>query len=145
MTLAAPPPASPYNDRVINNERGWTLGLGAGVLLVGALALGPVLLPRPQVPTVTRITLPAPGVPALPNASAEPPTFPTTASIAPLISGRVNLNTASQEQLEALPKVGPSMALKIIAARPIRSQADLDAIKGVGEATLKLLSPLVSY
>ncbi|MFK7602493.1 ComEA family DNA-binding protein [Deinococcus sp. SM5_A1] len=130
---------------MISNERGWTLGLGAGVLLVGALALGPVLLPRPQVPTVTRVALAAPSAPALPNVSAEPPVYATTASIAPLISGRVNLNTASQEQLEAMPKVGPSMAAKIIAARPIRSQADLDAIKGVGEATLKLLAPLVSY
>ncbi|CAM3531751.1 ComEA family DNA-binding protein [Deinococcus saxicola] len=145
MTLKSPPPVSPYNDRVINAERGWTLALSAGVLLVGVLALGPVLMPRPQVPTVTRVALPAPGVAALPNASTEPPTFPTTASIKPLISGRVNLNTASQEQLEALPRLGPSMALKIIAARPIRSQADLDAIKGVGEATLKLLVPLVSY
>ena len=39
-------------------ERGWTLGLGAGVLLVGALALVPLALPRPQVPTVTRVALP---------------------------------------------------------------------------------------
>lgn len=126
---------------MIGNGRGWTLGLGAGVLLVGALALGPLMLPRTQVPTVTRVALPAPTAPA----SAEPPTYPTTASVKPLISGRVNLNTATQEQLEALPKVGPSMAAKIIAARPIRSQAELDAIKGVGEATLRLLVPLVSY
>nr|WP_029475309.1 helix-hairpin-helix domain-containing protein [Deinococcus frigens] len=130
---------------MVSNGRGWTLGLGAGVLLVGALALGPVVLPRPQVPTVTRVALAAPGAPALPGASAEPPTYPTTASIQPLISGRVNLNTATQEQLEALPKIGPAMAARIIAARPIRSQTDLDAIKGVGEATLKVLVPLVSY
>lgn len=129
----------------MDGERGWTLALGAGALLVGVLALGPLVLPRPQVPTVTRVALPAPSTPAAPTASAEPPTYPTTASITPLISGRVNLNTASEEQLEALPKVGPSMAARIIAARPIRSQADLDAIKGVGEATLKLLAPLVSY
>ncbi|MDV6374153.1 ComEA family DNA-binding protein [Deinococcus arenicola] len=126
---------------MISGERGWTLGLGAGVLLVGVLALGPLLLPQTRVPTVTRAALP----PATTPASAEPPTYPTTASVKPLISGRVNLNTATQEQIEALPRVGPSMAAKIMAARPIRSQADLDAIKGVGEATLKLLTPLVSY
>ncbi len=126
-------------------ERGWTLGLGAGVLLVGVLALGPLALPRPQVPTVTRVALSAPSTSAAPTATAEPPTYPTTASIQPLISGRVNLNTASVEQLEALPKIGPSLAARIIAARPIRSQADLDAVKGVGEVTLKVLVPLVSY
>ena len=125
-----------------SDGRGWNLGLAAGVLLVGVLALEPLVLPRPQVPTVTRVALPAP---ATPTADREPPTYPTTASIQPLISGRVNLNTATQEQLEALPRVGPSMAAKIIAARPLRSQADLDAIKGVGEATLKVLIPLVSY
>lgn len=137
-------PAS-YDGWVTDTERGWTVALGAGVLLVGALALGPLVAPHPQVPTVTRVALPAPGTPTTQTANTEPPTYPTTASITPLISGRVNLNTATQEQLEALPKVGPSMAARIIAARPIRSQADLDAIKGVGEATLKVLVPLVSY
>lgn len=135
-------PAS-YDDWVTDAERGWTVALGAGVLLVGALALGPLVWPRPQVPAVTRAALPAPANAA--PVPAEPPIYPTTASITPLISGRVNLNTATQEQLEALPKVGPSMAARIIAARPLRSQADLDAIKGVGEATLKVLVPLVSY
>lgn len=135
-----------YHGGVTDAERGWTLGLGAGVLLVGALALGPLLWPRPQVPAVTRVALPAPVAAASPAAvSAEPPTYPTTASIQPLISGRVNLNTATQEQLEALPKVGPSMAARIIAARPLRSQSDLDAVKGVGEATLRTLVPLVRY
>lgn len=110
------------------------------MLLVGALALGPALLPRPAVPTVTRVALP----PATPP-SSEPPVYAATASITPLISGRVNLNTATQEQLEALPKVGPSMAKKIIVGRPYRSLADFDRIKGVGEATMKLLSPLVTY
>ncbi len=130
-----------------SDRRGWNLGLGVGVLLVGVLALEPLVLPRPQVPTVTRVALPAPATPTADTLTTdrEPPTYPTTASIQPLISGRVNLNTATQEQLEALPKVGPSMAAKIIAARPLRSQADLDAIKGVGEATLKVLIPLVSY
>ncbi|WP_309570873.1 helix-hairpin-helix domain-containing protein [Deinococcus sp.] len=121
-------------------ERAWTLALSVGVLLVGSLALGPALLPHPAVPMVTRAALP----PAAPP-SSEPPVYAATASITPLISGRVNLNTATQEQLEALPKVGPSMAKKIIAGRPYRSLADFDRIKGVGVATMKLLSPLVTY
>ncbi len=126
----------------MTGERGWILGLGAGVVLVGALALGPALGPRPQVPTVTRAALPP--VTAQP-AGSGPPSYPTTASVKPLISGRVNLNTASEEQLEALPRVGPAMAAKIIAARPLRSLADLDAVKGVGEATLNTLAPLVGF
>ncbi|UQN07140.1 helix-hairpin-helix domain-containing protein [Deinococcus sp. QL22] len=124
-----------------DSERKWALALAAGVLLLGGLTLGPALFPSPRVPTITRQVLPL--VAAAP--SAEPPVYPRTASVQPLISGRLNLNTASSEQLEALPKVGPSMAALIIAARPLRSIADLDAIKGVGESTLKALTPLVSF
>lgn len=118
-----------------------TLALGLGSLLVAGLTLGPVLTPRPTVPAVTHAALPA--VQAAPG--AEPPTYPTTSDVRPLISGRLNLNTATLEQLETLPKVGPSLAKKIVEGRPYRSLADLDAVKGVGEGTLKRLAPLVKF
>lgn len=126
---------------MFSQERGPLL-LTAGVLLSAALSLGPALWPRPQAPVVTRVALPALGTPA---PSSEPRTYPATASVQPLISGRVNLNTATPEQLEALPKVGPALAAKLIAGRPYRSLADLDRVKGVGPSTLKTLSPLVSF
>lgn len=121
-------------------ERHWTAALAAGTLLVGSVTLGPALFPQARAPAVTRMVLPA-----VSPAQAEPPVYARTASITPLISGRVNLNTATQEQLEALPKVGPSLAQRIIAGRPYRSLADLNRVKGVGDATMRLLSPLVTY
>lgn len=134
---------------MLPQERVWPALLAAGTLLVGALTLGPALQPRPQVPLVTRAALPpvqtevqAGGEAGAPD---EPPTYPATASVTPLISGRVDLNTASQEQLEALPRVGPALAKKIIAGRPYRSLDDLDRVKGVGEATLRELAPLVKW
>ncbi|OOV13765.1 ComEA family DNA-binding protein [Deinococcus sp. LM3] len=131
---------------MISTDRGWTALLAVGTLLCAALSLGPALLPRPQVPVVTRVPLSPPSPTAAPSGSGqEPPVYPATASVQPLISGRVNLNTATQEQLEALPKVGPSLAAKLIAGRPYRSLADLDRVKGVGPSTLKTLSPLVSF
>ena len=115
--------------------------LGAGLALVGALTLGPALFPRPQVPAVTRVALPS-----VPGASdTEAPVYPTAGSVTPLISGRVNLNTASLEQLEALPKVGPALAQTIVDGRPYHSLADLDRVKGIGEVTLRTLSPLVTW
>ncbi|UBV43300.1 ComEA family DNA-binding protein [Deinococcus taeanensis] len=121
----------------------WTALLMAGVLVTGVVTVGPAVRPTPRAPTVTRAALSAP-TPAAP-VSAEPPVYPTTASVQPLISGRVNLNTASAEQLEALPKVGPALAARIMAARPYRSLADLDRVKGVGAATLHTLTPLVTF
>lgn len=62
----------------------------------------------------------------------------TTAATAP-----VNLNTASEADLVALPGVGPATAKKIIAGRPFASVADL-AKAGVPKATIEKLTPLVT-
>lgn len=61
---------------------------------------------------------------------------------------RVNLNTATQEELEALPGVGPGMAQRIVAARQqnaFTSLKDLDRIPGVGPKLLEKLRDQVSW
>jgi hypothetical protein len=58
-------------------------------------------------------------------------------------AGVVDLNTASQEQLEALPGVGPATAKKIIAGRPFSSIADLKRA-GVNASTINKISPKVT-
>ena len=55
----------------------------------------------------------------------------------------VNLNTATEKQLEDLPGVGPATAKKIIAGRPYASVADL-AKAGVSKATIEKIAPLVT-
>jgi len=58
-------------------------------------------------------------------------------------AAKVDINSASQEDLEKLPGVGEATAKKIIAGRPYQSVADLSKA-GVNKATLEKITPLVS-
>jgi competence protein ComEA len=64
------------------------------------------------------------------------------------LSGVVNVNTASAEQLTLLPGVGEARAREIVAARTkqggFKRIEDLLAIKGIGEASLAKLRPYVA-
>jgi competence ComEA-like helix-hairpin-helix protein len=56
---------------------------------------------------------------------------------------RLNLNTASREELEALPGVGATLAGRIVKGRLYRSVEDLLRVKGIGEKTLEGIWALV--
>ena len=58
----------------------------------------------------------------------------------------VNVNTASQSELEGLPGIGPAMAKRIIAERekqPFQNVDDLLRVKGIGPAKLAKMRALV--
>src|SRR4051794_25978517 len=61
---------------------------------------------------------------------------------------KVNLNTATQAQLEALPGIGPTYAQSIIAERQRRggftSVNDLRSVRGIGDKRFAELAPLVT-
>jgi len=56
---------------------------------------------------------------------------------------KMNLNTATRAQLEALPGVGPELAENIISSRPFRSVDDLKNIQGIGEGRFDEIKNLV--
>jgi competence protein ComEA len=76
-----------------------------------------------------------------------PGTVDTAGGPSGAAGGRVNLNTATMAQLEALPGVGPVLAQRIVDFRtrhgPFRSVADLRQVDGVGDARYTQLKDLV--
>ena len=71
---------------------------------------------------------------ALPGAAAE--------------GRKVNVNTADAAQLALLPRVGPSIAQRIVEYRkqngPFKKAEDLMLVRGIGEKTYDLLKPYVA-
>jgi competence protein ComEA len=90
-----------------------------------------------------QLVVPRQGEAAAPAAPGSAAASPTGASP----SSPVDLNTATAEQLETLPRVGPSLAARIIAWRSAHGRfarvADLGRVPGIGDRTLASLTPLV--
>ncbi|MBA2540461.1 MAG: helix-hairpin-helix domain-containing protein [Deltaproteobacteria bacterium] len=121
----------------------------APVLAIGAL----VLAMGGTWGTTTRalaapVTTPAPAKPSAPASTAA-----RGADTEPIrivkkdVSGKLNLNTATEEQLMLLPSVGPSKADRIVAWRKknggFKRTADLRRVKGFGYRTYKRLEPFL--
>ena len=92
--------------------------------------------PMPSIAPVSKWSMSAKPQKSAPQQSAE-----TT-------NQQVNLNTATQVELEALPGIGPGLAKRIIAARaqkPFASLADLDRVSGVGPKLIEKLRDQVTW
>ena len=83
--------------------------------------------------------------PSKPASDADEP--PAKKSGHKQISGKLNLNTANEEQLQLLPTVGPAKAERIVAWRAknggFKRTADLRRVKGFGYKTFKKLEPFL--
>lgn len=69
-------------------------------------------------------------------------------ALAAVPGGVVNVNQADASQLALLPRIGPALAERIVAFReengPFESAEDLILVRGIGEATFRLMEPFVS-
>ncbi|MBA3458239.1 MAG: helix-hairpin-helix domain-containing protein [Deltaproteobacteria bacterium] len=84
--------------------------------------------------------------------AAQANSGPTEAAPAPrkmkrTVAGKLNLNTATEDELMLLPSVGPAKAERIVTWRRknggFKRAADLRRVKGFGYKTFKRLEPLL--
>jgi len=89
-----------------------------------------------------KVMVPRQAVPADGNAAEA------TAATGSTSSSRVNINTASEAQLDVLPGVGPALAARIVQYRdkngPFSSVDELDNVSGIGPSKLDSLKDLVA-
>ena len=88
-------------------------------------------------------------VPRLEDHLPTPPPVSTAVPRAPLSSltaatAPVDINTATAEELQALPGIGPALCQRIIEGRPYSSIEEITRVDGIGEATFEKLRECIT-
>lgn len=77
--------------------------------------------------------------------SAKAPAKEKAAAAPKLAPGqKVNINSATKEELEALPEVGPVKAQAIIDGRPYKAPEDVMKVKGIKEGTFNKIKDYIT-
>jgi competence protein ComEA len=133
----------------------YRLGTGARVIDAVASAGGLTADADPSAVNLARplgdgeqLVVPHVGDPAPANGSSGAGGAAGVAGVAGVAGAKVNLNTATTDQLDTLPRVGPAMAQKIVQWREqngrFASIDDLMNVSGIGQKTFDGLKDLVT-
>jgi DNA uptake protein and related DNA-binding proteins len=76
-----------------------------------------------------------------PKGVAPPSVASTITSTAPGVATKLDINSATESELDSLPGIGAVLAARIIAARPFKSADDLRHVKGIGAKTYEKIRP----
>jgi competence ComEA-like helix-hairpin-helix protein len=118
--------------------------LAAVALLIAAMG-GTWSRSAVAAPTVQQAVTKPSAAPGKPGSDGDEP--PAKKSGHKQLSGKLNLNTANEDQLQLLPTVGPAKAERIVAWRAknggFKRVADLRHVKGFGYKSFKKLEPFL--
>ena len=137
------PPGSILQD-AINAAGGLTESASTDRLnLAELLEDGQQITITERQPTLPPTSTSAPGQPTSTPDPAQP-----TATVQAATGGLVNLNTATQAELETLPRIGPSIAQRIIEYRtangPFKAIEEIKNVSGIGDATFEAIAPFIT-
>lgn len=104
----------------------------------------PIIIETPAV-TLTPYATPEPTARPLPTVRPSPTPRPPTPTAR---AARININTAGPRLLEALPRIGPATAQRIIAYRethgPFTAIEDIQNVPGIGPATFDAIKDQIT-
>ena len=125
-----------------------TLSAVAGSAVALSVLTGCAAEPEPiiiETPVVTLTAYAMPEPTSKPSPTARPSPTPEAPTALPT---RININTASARQLEALPRIGPATAQRIVEYRQAHgaftSAEALMDVSGIGQATFDAVKDLIT-